>query len=153
MLAAVVQLTTSKDSETSLGAACDLVRAAAARGAKLIVLPENVTFMGADEEKRSRAEPLTGPSFRAMSELSREHNIWLLAGTLVEQGPSPEKTCNTSVLFNPAGETSAVYRKIHLFDIALGDSETYKESDSVEPGTHAVLAKTPWGRTRHERLL
>jgi predicted amidohydrolase len=39
-----------------------------------------------------------------------------------------------------------VYRKIHLFDVALGEGATHTESSSVEPGTSATLAETPLAR-------
>jgi predicted amidohydrolase len=47
------------------------------------------------------------------------------------------------VVFAPDGARAAVYRKIHLFDVMLGPTDTYKESASVEAGERAVLVETP----------
>jgi len=53
---------------------------------------------------------------------------------------------HTSVLFGPDGARVAVYRKIHLFDIQLGEGATHTESSSVEAGGSATLAETPLAR-------
>ena len=45
----------------------------------------------------------------------------------------------------PAGEVVARYDKIHLFDVDLGNGESYRESATIAPGARAVLARTPWG--------
>jgi predicted amidohydrolase len=39
----------------------------------------------------------------------------------------------------------AAYRKIHLFDVDLPDGTRLRESDSVEPGTKAVITNTSAG--------
>ena len=55
------------------------------------------------------------------------------------------KVHNRSYLLNGSGETAATYNKIHLFDVELKAGESYRESATVEPGTQAVVANTPWG--------
>jgi predicted amidohydrolase len=49
------------------------------------------------------------------------------------------------MMISPQGEITARYDKIHMFDVQLGNGESYKESDVFEPGTEAVIAQTPWG--------
>lgn len=141
-LAAVVQLTTTRDVDRSLTEAESLVATAAERGAELVVLPENTSFMGTEAEKLRRAEPLSGPSFARLAEAARRHRLWLLAGTLPELGPDPGHAYNTSVLFDPEGHVRARYRKIHLFDVELGEGATHQESSSVAPGDRPVVART-----------
>lgn len=145
-LAAVVQLTSTPDVEASIASAEALTAEAARRGARLVVLPENTSFMGTDAEKRAIAEPLDGPMFARLGRLAKAHGLWLVAGTLPERGPTPERTFNTSVVFGPDGARVAVYRKIHLFDIELGEGATFKESATVEPGRHATVAETALAR-------
>jgi predicted amidohydrolase len=144
-LAAVVQLTTTTDVEASLSEAEHLVGVAAARGARLVVLPENVSFMGSEAEKLRLAEPIDGPSFERLGALARRHAIWLLGGTLPERGPTPDRAYNTSTLWRPDGLLAARYRKIHLFDVAVGEGATHLESASVVPGDRAVVAETELG--------
>lgn len=145
-LGAVVQLTTTTDPQASMKQALDLVTEAAARGADFIVLPENVSFMGSEADKLRLAEPLSGPSFRRLAELAAQLKVHLLAGTLPEVGPDPQHAYNTSVLYGPSGQTLAVYRKVHLFDVALGEGATHLESASVAPGEHLKVAQTDLGK-------
>src|SRR5687768_2793855 len=123
-LAAVVQLTTTEDAKASLDRALDSIDRAAQRGAKLVVLPENTSYMGTEEQKRRLAEPVDGPTWRRFGDKAKQHGIWLVAGTMPEVS-STGRPFNTSVLFDPEGKRAAVYRKIHLFDIALGPGATH----------------------------
>lgn len=141
-LAAVVQLTSTDDPEHSLAEAESFIDLAASRGARLVVLPENVSFMGTEAEKLRLAEPMDGPSFQRLGRSARRHGIWLLAGTLPEKGPDDGHAYNTSVLFDGSGQAVARYRKIHLFDVALGEGATHQESSSVAPGERPCLAQT-----------
>jgi deaminated glutathione amidase len=144
-LAAVVQLTTTTDPEASLREAENLVEKSAKLGAQLVVLPENTSFMGTEAEKLRLAEPIDGPTFARVGSWAAKHRVWLLGGTLPEKSPKGDLAYNTAALWTPRGELFAAYRKIHLFDIALGEGATHKESASVAPGDHPVLALTPLG--------
>ena len=117
-----------------------------------VVLPENASYMGTEAEKRRLAEPIDGPTWRRFGDKAKQHGIWLVAGTMPETS-STGRPYNTSVLFDPEGKRAAVYRKIHLFDIALGAGATHMESEHVEPGTSATLATTSLGNTDSIRLL
>lgn len=145
-LFAVGQLTTTEDEAASLDAAEALVADAAAAGARVIALPENVSFMGPESDKLARAETLDGPNFRRVAGWAARHRVWLLGGTLPERGPTPERAYNTTVLFGPDGERRAVYRKIHRFDVNLGPGATHLESNSCEAGDRAVAVDTDHGR-------
>ena len=39
------------------------------------------------------------------------------------------------------GEIAAIYRKIHLFDVAIPDGADYRESATVAPGDGPVVAR------------
>ena len=45
-----------------------------------------------------------------------------------------DKIANRSCLFSPDGSLQAQYDKIHLFEAALPQGETYREADSYEAG-------------------
>jgi predicted amidohydrolase len=70
---------------------------------------------------------------------ARELGIELVAGSIAERADDGEKVFNTSVLIDPGGETAAVYRKIHLFDVEVGGT-SYRESDAERPGDQIVTA-------------
>src|SRR5690606_25122554 len=118
-----VQLNARDDRAANLRAALDLIDRACDRGARFVALPENVDFMGPEREKVAHAETLDGPTLAAFAAKARERAIWLLAGTVAERAAG-DRVHNTSVLFDPAGQRAAIYRKIHLFDVDIPDGAT-----------------------------
>lgn len=142
-LLAAVQMNSGPNKAQNLATAERLVRKAASRGANLVGLPENFSWMGPEDERRGAIESLDGPSLAAMASLARTLRITLLAGSIPEGGAPGGRIYNTSVVFGPDGERLAVYRKIHLFDVEIGDGATYRESQTVAPGAEVVVAETP----------
>ncbi len=142
MRVAAVQLNSNEDRDRNFVSADRLVRAAAADGAGLVVLPEKFNVLGAPEHLRAGAEPLSGPTVRWARSLAGELGLWLVAGSICEQVEGEPKLRNTSVLVDPEGELAAVYRKIHMFDVEVG-GVTYRESDTEAPGDEIVLADVP----------
>src|SRR5919199_3989939 len=133
MRAAAVQMESTTDRARNLDSADRLVRAAAGDGATLVALPEHFDLRGRDEDYLRDAEPLDGPTVERFRALARELGIDLVAGSIAERRPGHERTSNTSLHIGPDGEIHAVYRKIHLFDVTVGETE-YRESDSGEAG-------------------
>jgi deaminated glutathione amidase len=115
------------------------VRAVAGDGAALAVLPERFDLRGTDADYIRGAEPLDGPTITRMRDLARELRIDLVAGSFTESRPGHDKPSNTSVHIGPDGELHGVYRKIHLFDVTVGETE-YRESDAGEPGDELVVS-------------
>jgi len=143
-LAAVCQLTSTSDQDRNLAQAESLIRAAAARGARLVATPENTNYLGPHAEKVKRAEPLDGETCQRFAALAKELGIHLLLGSFNERVEAETARCaNASVLFSPDGQRLATYRKIHLFDVAVPGGVTFRESETVVPGTEVVVAETP----------
>jgi predicted amidohydrolase len=138
MKAAVIQLNSGGDLFSNRTAAEQHVRAAAAAGAKLVVMPEKWPILSSDEETRAAAEQLEGPSMLLAANLAQELSIDLIAGSFAEVLPNSERLANTSVHFGPDGRRKAVYRKIHLFDADVG-GRVYRESDAFRAGNRPVL--------------
>jgi predicted amidohydrolase len=84
-------------------------------------------------------------SLKAYRELARELKIHLHIGSLALKA-SAERAVNRSFLIGPDGGILARYDKIHMFDIDLGNGESYRESANYQPGEVAVVADLPWGR-------
>jgi len=145
-LAAVVQLQCTSDAAANWAQARELVARAAGRGARLVATPENTNFLGPHDEKVRSAEPLDGATTGRFAELAREHGIHLLLGSFNERSSDPTRCHNTSVLFGPNGERLAVYRKIHLFDVDVPPDVFFRESETVLPGSQAVVVGIPLGR-------
>jgi deaminated glutathione amidase len=140
MRAAAVQLNSNEDKKRNLAYAEELTRAAAADGAELVVLPEKFNVLGTHEHYLEGAEALDGPTITWARETAAELGIDLVAGSIVERRQGRDKLSNTCVHVSPEGDVRAVYRKIHMFDVVVGDTE-YKESASEEPGEEIVLSE------------
>ncbi|MBX2812864.1 MAG: carbon-nitrogen hydrolase family protein [Myxococcales bacterium] len=144
--AAVIQTRTTSDAESSVAQALRSIRVAAKAGASLITLPETVAFIGPEETKVSSAESIDGPTFQKFRALAAELGIHLLVGSLAERSLDPSRPYNTSVLYGPSGETLAVYRKIHLFDVDLRpNGPRLMESERTLPGESVAVVKTELG--------
>jgi deaminated glutathione amidase len=140
MRAAAIQLNSTGDKARNVETAERLVRAAAADGAELAVLPEKWNLLGDSATQLAGAEPLDGPTISAARTWARELGIHLIAGSIAESVEGQEKAFNTSTLIGPDGELEASYRKIHMFDVEVG-GVVYRESDHDEPGEEVVSAE------------
>jgi deaminated glutathione amidase len=140
MRAAAVQLSSTPDLERNLEAADRLTRAAAARGAELVVLPEKWPVLGTPAQTAAGAQPLDGPALSWARGAARELGIDLVAGSIAERVEGAERGANTSVHIGPDGEDRAVYRKIHMFDVEVG-GRTYRESEHEAPGDEPVASE------------
>jgi predicted amidohydrolase len=144
MRAAAVQLDSTADRSRNLSSTERLVRDAAGDGATLVVLPERFDLRGRDEDYVHCAEPLDGPTVERMRGLARDLGIDLVAGSFTERRAGHDKPSNTSLHIGPDGELRGIYRKIHLFDVTVGETD-YRESDSGEPGDELVVSETADG--------
>jgi deaminated glutathione amidase len=145
MILAALQMCSGNDKRKNLDVATRLIRQAASRGAEFIGLPEVFNWFGPEAERTAAAESLEGPTLSRMAELARELHVSLLAGSILETGAPGNRLFNTSVLFSSDGEPAAVYRKMHLFDVDVGDGQRYHESAAVAPGEGPMLAETSLG--------
>src|SRR5262245_59903416 len=115
-VAAAVQMSSGADLGANLERAAVLIRTAAARGARLVVLPEVFSWRGPRGGEADIGQPVPGPITETMAALARELRIYLCAGSILETAPGETRPFNTSCLFDPEGKLRAVYRKLHLFD-------------------------------------
>lgn len=147
---AAIQMASGPNVNANLLEAERLIRDAAARGAKLVVLPENFAIMGmaeTDKVKVQEAEGEGGPIQHFLSTQARKHNVWLVGGTIPLQGDTAGKVRSACLLYNDRGEQVARYDKMHLFDVNFPDQkEKYVESETIEPGNNVVVVDTPFGR-------
>jgi len=144
----LVQLCSGRDVGRNVADASALIREAAAGGAQYVQTPEMTTLIELERERiLAAAEPEEGNSALAhFLTLARELKLWLHIGSMPILLPGREKLANRSFLLTPEGKIGARYDKIHMFDVDLGEGETYTESANYEPGREAVVADLPWGR-------
>jgi deaminated glutathione amidase len=134
---ACVQLNASESKVDNIERAGLLVARAASTGADLIVLPEKWNGIGPPDFLRANAESLDdGETVDAMRSWARDHKVTIVGGSIAEHREGRDKLSNTSIVFDPDGEITALYRKIHMFDVEVG-GQVYRESESEEPGEEA----------------
>jgi nitrilase len=159
MKVAAVQMTSTRDVQANLREAGRLVAEAAAQGAKLVVLPENFSFLGAtDADRVAAVEPFgNGPAQRFLAETAESLGVWIVGGTIpIRDGDANARASSRSLLVGPDGRVAAHYDKIHLFDVDIPQraaaaagaarQERYSESATTLAGTRVVAAETPVGR-------
>ncbi|WP_432255162.1 carbon-nitrogen hydrolase family protein [Limimaricola sp. AA108-03] len=147
--AALLQFTASDDPAQNVQALRGMVREAVAQGAKLVCTPEVSNCVSASRARqlavlRHEAED---PMLAAMRDEAARAGIWLSLGSIaVKTGDADGRFANRSLLIGPDGGIHARYDKIHMFDVEVSETETYRESAGYRPGDRAVLAETPLGR-------
>jgi len=146
---AAIQMRSGPVVEENLTRACSLLRAAAEAGAVLAVLPENFACMpDRDADRLAVAEDEgEGPIQDFLSRTARDLGLWIVGGTIPVRCAGDSRPAAGCLVFDAGGARRARYDKIHLFDVALPDrEESYRESDTIRPGTGVVVMDSPVGR-------
>lgn len=149
MRAALLQLTSSDDPAANLQVTLGLVRDAARDGAEFILTPE-VTNCISNSRSHQR-NVLVGQdddvTLAGLRDEAARLGVWILIGSLALRAEPPEERfANRSFLIAPDGSIAAWYDKLHMFDVQVTETETFRESAGFAPGNRAVLAETPFGR-------
>lgn len=141
MRVALVQMTSSDDPEDNLAALTDWIKDSVDAGAQFVLTPE-VTNCLSTSRTRQREVLRTqdeDPMLKAMRSQAAAHGIWLLLGSIALKGEVDDRFVNRSILIAPDGAIAARYDKMHMFDVTLSETETYRESDGYRPGDTAAL--------------
>ena len=148
-LLSVAQMNSQDCIETNFNTVESLLQQSKAKGAQLVVLPENFICFAAGKQRETAAQ--FERIKQRLEQLAAQYQIWIVAGTL----PCPYRPDGSiikdgrvrtvSLCISPE-KTEARYDKIHLFDVQVGDAVGgYQESQFFEPGTEISVAKTPFG--------
>ena len=115
---------------------------AAGKGAKFVLTPEVTNCVSASRTRQNEvlATEDDDRTLPALQSEAARHGIWLLIGSLALKARGEDRFVNRSFLISPGGEIVARYDKIHMFDVAINEVETYRESDGYRAGEKAVLA-------------
>ena len=130
--------------DANVDRALEAIERAAAQGMDLVALPElfNVGYFAFDLYPR-HAEPITGKTESRLQDAAADHDIAVLAGTIVEdmaatdavETPAEEGLANTAVLFDADGTRQLVYRKHHLFGYESAESDLLVPGERIEAAT------------------
>ena len=148
MRAALLQLTSSDQPEENLATVAGMLREAASEGAGFVLTPEVTNCVSASRTHQTSVltHEANDPVLAGLREEAARAGVWLLIGSLaLKTDDADERFANRSFLIGPEGRIVARYDKIHMFDVQVSDSETYRESAGFRPGRRARLAQTPFG--------
>jgi deaminated glutathione amidase len=138
MIFSAVQMSSGDDVGANLRRVSVLIEQAASQGAGVVLLPENFAYMGKEEGRREIAEPIgdadRGRILTSVASAAAKSNVFVIAGGMPEQGPDSDHPYNTCAVIDADGAVVAKYRKIHLFDVDVGDGQVYRESASTTAG-------------------
>lgn len=143
MRVGVVQLCSGDDPAKNLPATVGLVRQAASEGATFVLTPEVTNCVSTSgirqhEVLKTEAHDETLECLRTEAEKA---GIWLLIGSLaLKPDDTRGRFVNRSLLIDPLSKVAARYDKIHMFDVDVSETESYRESAGYRPGTKSVLA-------------
>lgn len=145
MRAALLQLTSGDDPQDNLTQVLGMVRQAADQDARLVLTPEVTNCLSPDggHQRAVLRSESDDPTLPALQRAAADAGIWLLIGSLaLKTDDADGRFANRSFLIAPDGRIAARYDKIHMFDVQVSESETYRESKRFRPGDCAVVAQT-----------
>jgi hypothetical protein len=149
MKAALIQLNVTDDPARNLVGTVAMIRDAADQGANFVLTPEVTNCVSTSrahqrEVLQPEKEDIT---LAALRDVAREKAIWLLIGSLgLKTEDADGRFANRSFLIDPTGEIAARYDKIHMFDVDIDATESYRESAGYRPGEKAVVSETSFGK-------
>lgn len=145
---AAIQMCSSDNVDDNLKVVAERIHVAAAKGAKIAVLPEMFAIIGKNPLDALLAKEKYGDGKiqNFISTLSAKLNIWIVAGTIPIACSGSNKISAACIVYDGNGNAVARYNKIHLFDAIISEEESYKESDSTESGLNIVVIDTPFGK-------
>ena len=152
------QFNVGMDKKANLATARKAVLEAHSQEAKLIVLPECFNSPYSNDHFRAYSEEIpnvpfndnldekTSPSLSFMSDLAKETDTYIIAGSIPEHDIETDQIYNTSVVINSDGNLIAKHRKAHLFDINIPGKIEFMESKTLSPGNQITMFETPFGK-------
>lgn len=137
---ACLQTQPKADFQSALSEALALAEAAVSVGAQFLALPE---YCGGLQTREAAFVPPSAPEdahpvLLGLQRFARDHKVWMLIGSVAVPADNGQIT-NRSFIVDNHGYIRARYDKLHLFDVQLSASKSYRESDKVSPGQSAVI--------------
>lgn len=144
MRAALLQLISSDDPADNLSVVSEMVERAVADGAGFILTPEVTNCVSLDRSHQARVlcHEEDDPMLVALRNQAAALGVWLSIGSLALKGGDDGRFVNRSFLIAPDGDIAARYDKIHMFDVNVSPTETFRESEGYAPGDRAVVTQT-----------
>jgi predicted amidohydrolase len=149
MRAAILQLNSSDKPLENLSHILTMVRQAASDDAEFVFTPEvsNCLSTSRSHQNEVLCHQEDDQTLAELCNLARELYISISIGSLaLKTDDADGRFANRSFLIDPLGEVVGQYDKIHMFDVQISKTETYRESAGYRPGEKAVVAETALGK-------
>ncbi|ARE40652.1 Carbon-nitrogen hydrolase [Rhodovulum sp. P5] len=149
MHAALIQMTSGDLPGENLPVTRAMIREAAGAGAGFVLTPEVTNCLSSSRahQRKVLQDEADDPTLSALRQEAADLGVWLLIGSLGLTTDDPDgRFANRSFLIAPDGSVAAWYDKIHMFDVQISETESYRESEGYRPGARAVTAETPFGK-------
>ncbi len=149
MKTALLQITASDDPTENLDMVRTMMADAAAQGAQFILTPEvtNCVSTSTTRQREVLQHEEDDITLAGLGEQAANLGVWLLIGSLaIKTHDADGRFANRSFMIDPRGQMVARYDKIHMFDVQVTESETFRESKNYRPGQKAVIADTDFGK-------
>lgn len=140
MRAILIQLDSQADRDANIAKAVAMVKEAINKNAQFILLPEMFSLRSDSLSLEQKKDTIPGEAIEPLMNLAKDNNVVILAGSIYEGIDGIEKVYNSSALINQNGDVQAIYRKMHLFDVEVGDT-VIKESNTFVPGKEQVVTE------------
>lgn len=142
-------MTSGDDPAVNLGVARQMMREGAGHGAGFICTPEVTNCLSSSRARQTDVLRHEGED-ETLAALRSEANalgVWLSIGSLALKTDDPDgRFANRSFLIGPDGSIVARYDKIHMFDVTVSETESYRESAGYRPGAAAVVAEAGFAK-------
>ncbi|UWR03120.1 carbon-nitrogen hydrolase family protein [Ruegeria conchae] len=149
MQTALLQITSSDDPVQNLDMVRVMMAEAAEQGAGFILTPEvtNCVSTSTTRQREVLQHEEVDITLAGLSKQAADLGVWLLIGSLgIKTHDADGRFANRSFMINPKGQIVARYDKIHMFDVQVSETETFRESKNYRPGEIAVIADTDFGK-------
>lgn len=145
LIIACIQMRSGTEIAANVEAATALINEAADQGAQLVATPEmtNLVDIRPGMGRAKASTEAMCPALATLRNLAKARKIWVLIGSLAIALEDDKRLANRAFLIGPDGEICARYDKLHMFDVAVEDGQSYRESRGYRPGDKAILAETP----------
>lgn len=135
-----LQYTAEPDLEQTWARIEPLLMMAALTGPDLVLLPECALFLSADQAvSRAAAIDLDHPTLQLLRQWADDHSTWVVVGSVIYRDGA--QVMNRMLVFNREGALVQHYDKIHMFDVVLGNGESYRESALFTPGSAPAIVE------------
>ncbi|MBV0913552.1 carbon-nitrogen hydrolase family protein [Anianabacter salinae] len=146
--AALLQLCASDDPAANLPVTLGMVDAAAQCGVDLVMTPEVTNCVSTSRTRQIEvlATEDEDRTLKGLRNAAARHGVHILIGSLaLKTDDADGRFANRSFLIGPDGGILARYDKIHMFDVEISETESYRESKGYRPGDRAVVVWTSIG--------